>query len=85
MSRVSITGTRKELISNIQLTGLVSMTSGVDQYQKATPSIKNTSENITVIIVDRTNSFFSIASLTVPNTDLDFGDISVSHLKIPTR
>ena len=58
-------------ISFIAPTGLVSMTSGDDQAQKASPKIKNTAVRNTVIIVERISSLLSgVSSLTVLSTDL---------------
>lgn len=52
-------------------TGLESMISGEDHAQKASPKTKNTTENITVIIVERIISLLSgVSSLTVLHTDL---------------
>lgn len=71
MIRTSRTTVTAGLNSLIAPTGLVSMTSGEDQAQKASPRTTNTTVNKIVKTVERRRSLLSgIPSLTVLYTDL---------------
>ena len=84
ITRTSIRTVKAGFRSFIAPTGLVSMTSGEDQAQKASPKIKNTIVSSIVIIEERIISLLSgVSSLTVLHRPWN-SRIYVSLLNIPT-